>query len=56
MIRYAGEKLDNKPMRRITVTDIQAVTNTLSVYSTSYVNKFLTTMRGIFRTAFAEGP
>jgi integrase len=55
MIRYAGEKLNNKPMRRITVTDIQAVTNTLSVYSTSYVNKFLTTMRGIFRTAFAEG-
>ena len=55
MIRYAGEKLKDKPMRRITVTDMQSVTNTLSVYSVSYVNKFMTTMRGIFRTAFAEG-
>lgn len=55
MIKYAGEKLNDKPMRRITVTDIQRVVNTLSVYSVSYVNKFMTTMRGIFKTAFAEG-
>ena len=55
MIKYAGEKLNNKPMRHITVTDIQSIINTLSVYSTSYVNKFMTTLRGIFRTAFAEG-
>lgn len=42
-------------MKNITVTDLQTVCNTLSVYSTSYVSKFMTTMRGIFKTAEAEG-
>ncbi len=55
MIKYAGELLNNKPMRYITVTDLQSIINTLSNYSTSHVNKFMTTLRGIFRTAFAEG-
>ena len=54
MIRFTGERLD-KPLCLITATDLQSVVNSLSVYSASHIDKFLTTLRGIFKTAAAEG-
>ena len=55
MVQFMDEHLRVKQLRYITVTDVQWVVNKLSVYSTSHVNKFMTTMRGIFKTAVAEG-
>lgn len=54
MADYCAERLP-KMMKDITVQDIQKVVNSLSCYSPSHVNKFMTTIRGIFSTAFAEG-
>ena len=55
MMDYAASKIRIKLMKGITATDLQAVCNSLSCYSPTYVNKFMTTLRGIFRTALAEG-
>ena len=53
-INYAAERL--KPeMKEITATDLQRMCNALSTYSSSYVSKFMTTIRGIFRSALADG-
>lgn len=54
MAEYCAERLP-KMMKDITVQDIQKVINSLSCYSPSHVNKFMTTIRGIFSTAAAEG-
>ena len=54
MAEYCAERLP-KMMKDITVQDIQKVINSLSHYSPSHVSKFMTTIRGIFSTAAAEG-
>lgn len=54
MVEYCAERLP-KMMKDITVQDVQQVVNSLSAYSTSHANKFMTTIRGIFGTAVAEG-
>lgn len=55
MMEYAAEKLKIKRLRSITATDLQVLCNSLKCYSPTYVGKFMTTLRGIFRTATAEG-
>ena len=55
MMEYAASRIKVKLMKGITATDLQAVCNSLSCYSPTYVGKFMTTLRGIFRTALAEG-
>ena len=40
-------------IRQITATDIQRLYNTLNGKSQSYISKFCTTIRGIFRAAVA---
>ena len=55
MMQFAASKIRTKPMRSISAMELQSVCNSLSGYSTSYIGKFMTTLRGIFRTAFAEG-
>lgn len=55
MVEFTSDILRNKPMRHITVTDMQGICNRLSVYSASYVAKYMSMIRGIFRTAVAEG-
>lgn len=55
MMAFVADQLKAKRMKDITVTDLQAIVNRLSVYSTSYVGKFMTTLRGVFATAAAEG-
>lgn len=55
MVEFTSDILRNKPMRYITVTDMQGICNRLSVYSASYVAKYMSMIRGIFRTAVAEG-
>jgi len=54
MSEYCAERLP-KMMKDITVQDMQMVCNSLTHYSSSHVNKFMTTFRGIFATATAEG-
>ena len=54
MAEYCADRLP-KMMKDITVQDIQKVMNSLSCYSPSHVSKFMTTIRGIFSTASAEG-
>lgn len=54
MAEYCAERLP-KMMKDITVQDMQMVCNSLGHYSRSHVNKFMTTIRGIFATATAEG-
>ena len=55
MVEFVAEQLGNKPIREITATELQRTVNLLTDYSSSYVSKFLTTLRGIFKTAAAEG-
>lgn len=55
MVEFTSDILRNKPMRSITVTDMQGICNRLSVYSASHVAKYMSMIRGIFRTAVAEG-
>ena len=54
-IDYAAEKLNRRLMRAITATDIQKLYNTLNGYSQSYINKFTSTIRSIFRAALQDG-
>lgn len=42
-------------MKDITMQDVQKMLNSMSCYSPSYVSKCMTTLRGIFSTAVAEG-
>ena len=55
MIDFAVENVGKKKLRDINATDLQALCNMLVPYSTSYVSKFMTTLRGIFRSAVADG-
>ena len=55
MMEFVAKQLKSKSMKDITVTELQAVVNQLTAYSSSYVSKFMTTLRGVFRTATAEG-
>ena len=55
MVEFTADALKNKLMRNITVTDMQGACNRLSVYSASYVAKYMSMVRGIFKTAVAEG-
>lgn len=55
MVNFVAEQLHGKLFKNITVTDMQGICNQLSVYSSSYVSKFLSIVRGIFKTAAAEG-
>lgn len=55
MVEFTANALRNKPMRNVTVTDMQGVCNRLSVYSSSHVAKYMSMIRGIFKTAVAEG-
>lgn len=55
MIEFAAANVGKKKIRDITATDLQALCNMLTPYSQSYVNKFLTTLRGIFKSAQADG-
>lgn len=54
MIEYASIHL-NTYLRSITATDIQLLYNRLESKSQSYVSKFCTTIRGIFRAALRDG-
>ena len=42
-------------MKDISATDIQKLYNTLNGYSQSYINKFTSTIRSIFRAALQDG-
>lgn len=55
MIEFAAENVGKKCIRDITATDLQALCNMLTPYSISYVNKFMTTLRGIFKSAQEDG-
>ncbi len=55
MMEFAAEHIGKYYIKDITAMDIQAVCNMLTGYSVSYVNKFMTTLRGIFRTATSDG-
>lgn len=55
MMEFTARQLKCKAIKDITVTELQAVVNMLAAYSSSYVSKFMTTLRGVFRTAAAEG-
>ena len=55
MMESFADFLPHKAIKDINATDIQSFCNHLSVYSTSYINKFMTTIRGVFKSAYAEG-
>ena len=55
MIEFAAENVGKRKIRDITATDLQALCNMLTPYSQSYVSKFMTTLRGIFKSAYADG-
>lgn len=54
-IKYCIDHLRKKRMRDITATDIQKLYNSLTGYSESYIHKFATTVRGIFKAAMEDG-
>ena len=55
MIEFAAKRLDNIPISKVTATDLQTLCKTLTPYSQSYINKFMTTMRSLFKSALADG-
>ena len=55
MIEYAAEALEKEKLMDITAFDLQRLLNSLSVYSVSYINKLMNTLRGIFASATANG-
>lgn len=55
MIRYAAETIGKRYIRQITATDIKRLYNTLAGLSQSYIDKFRTTIRGIFKAAVQDG-
>lgn len=55
MIEYSNKILQKEKLIDITAFDLQYLMNTLSVYSVSYINKLMNTLRGIFASALAAG-
>ena len=55
MIIYAAETLNKQYIRQIVATDIKRLYNTLNGKSQSYIDKFRTTIRGIFKSAVQDG-
>ena len=55
MIEYAAEALAKPYLRTINATDIQMLFNSLEGMSASYIKKFCTTIRSIFRAAVQDG-
>lgn len=55
MIIYAAQTLNKKYIRQILASDIKRLYNTLNGRSQSYVHKFRTTIRGIFKSAVQDG-
>lgn len=55
MIEYAAQALRKEKIRTILPGDVQRVCNTMSVYSQSYISKFMSMLSGIFKTAAANG-
>ena len=55
MIEYAAASIQKRTVRSINATDIQRLYNTLAGKSHSYISKFCSTIRGIFRAAVQDG-
>ena len=55
MIIYASEVLGKHYIRQIMASDIKRLYNTLQGKSQSYIQKFRTTIRGIFKSAVQDG-
>ncbi len=55
MMESLADYLSKKTMKEITATDIQSYCNLLTTYSNSYISKFMTTVRGVFKSAYADG-
>ena len=55
IIEHAAAELSKKTVRSINATDIQRLYNTLAGRSRSYISKFCSTIRGIFRAAVQDG-
>ena len=55
MIIYAAETLNKEYIRQILASDIKRLYNTLNGRSQSYIHKFRTTIRGIFKSAVQDG-
>lgn len=55
MVKFAAEFLQIEKLKDITAFDLQKLVNLLSVYSVSYINKMINTLRGIFTSAVANG-
>ena len=55
MILYASETIGKKYIRQILASDIKCLYNTLAGKSQSYIQKFRTTIRGVFKAAVQDG-
>lgn len=55
MVEFAAENLQSKRVVEISVSDLQRVCDSLSGYSSSHVRKFMAVLRGIFKSACANG-
>ena len=55
IIEKAAQALNRQNLQHITATDIQRLFNSLQGMSKSYIAKFCTTIRGIFRSAVLDG-
>lgn len=55
IIQDAARAMKKSYIRTITATDIQKLYNTLNGMSKSYIDKYRTTIRGIFRAAVQDG-
>ena len=55
IVNFAADFLQKEKLKDITTYDLQALVNALTVYSVSYINKLLNTLRGIFASAVANG-
>ena len=55
MIEYAAAAIPKRTVRSINATDIQRLYNTLIGRSQSYISKFRSTIRGVFRAAVQDG-
>ena len=55
MMESFADYLPKKSMRDITAMDVQNFCNQLTAYSNSYISKFMTIIRGVFKSAYADG-
>lgn len=55
MMTFAADTIPQKLLKDITSSDVQVLCNRLNAYSVSHAGKFMTTLRGVFATAAAEG-